>query len=105
MAGWKIGRDQPHIVYPSAAHDVNGSSDLHELDRIVTPDESDFLSTPFENILKARTQIVPGNVFLINQDLIAGSDLHHNRLRWIGILFCLRRWLGQGGFHSLGGFG
>jgi hypothetical protein len=39
---------------------------LHELNRIVTLDESYLFRALFENILKARTQIVPRNRFLID---------------------------------------
>src|ERR1700719_1769560 len=59
-------RNQTHLLYSGATHDVNGVGHLRENDGVITLDESDFLGSQLENIVEPGPQSVPGSIVFVN---------------------------------------
>src|SRR5438128_11053657 len=77
---FELGGDQANLVDSGAAHDVNGASHVHEERFVVALDERDFLRTFLEDLLDARTQLIPTGIFLIDLDLAVFRNLDNDSL-------------------------
>src|SRR5271168_417789 len=80
LTGFELRRDQPNFVDARAAHDVNGARDFHEQHIVIAFDKSDFLGAFFENLFHARSEAIPGDIFIVDFHLAVGQHLHHDRL-------------------------
>ena len=63
------------MIDARAAHDIDGVSDLGELDVVVTLDEGDLVGALLENIGEARTEIVPVAIVLVDLQFSARQNL------------------------------
>ena len=59
LARFDLGGDEPDVVDARAAHDIDGASDLGEFDVVVALDESHLVGALLEDVVQARTELVP----------------------------------------------
>src|SRR5262249_34951199 len=63
---FELGGNQANLIDAGAAHDVDGASNIHKERFVVAFDEGDLLGAFFEDLLDARTKLIPTGIFLIN---------------------------------------
>src|SRR5277367_3892718 len=85
-----IRRDQAHVVYARATHNINRARYIRKLNRVIALHEGRFLRALLEDILQARPQPIPRNFILIDQQISAGRDLHNNRRERFVLIQTLR---------------
>src|SRR6266850_8061839 len=80
LTGLELGGDQSNFVDAGATHDVNGAGDFAKQDVAITLNEGDFFGTILKDLFNARTEIIPGGVFVIDLDLAVSQHLNNHRL-------------------------
>src|SRR5712692_8387454 len=85
LPGFELRGDQADLVNARAAHDVDGPGHIGEQYRPFALYEGNFFRSLFKDTVQPRAQGVPRVLFLVDPQLAAGTDLHHDRL-WRGPL-------------------
>src|SRR5438105_8061811 len=94
LARFELGGDQTNLVNAGAAHDVDGTGDVHEHYIVIAFDESDFLGALLEDFFHARTETIPGGVLLVDLELAIVGDLDdHGFVFKLDVLLLVRRGL------------
>src|SRR2546429_7208195 len=94
LARFELGGDQTNLVNASATHDVDGAGNIHEHYIVIAFDESDFLGALLEDFFHARTEAIPGGVFLVDLELAIVGDLDdHGFIFELDVLLLVRRGL------------
>src|SRR6202030_3376796 len=65
LPGFELCGDQADFVDSGAAHDVNGAGHFFKQHGIIAFDESHLFRAVLENFLNARTQAIPGGIFIV----------------------------------------
>src|SRR5262249_22791173 len=78
LAGLELGGDQTDFVDASSAHDVESARDLLELNFLLALHERHLFRARFEDLLDARTQLIPVSVLVVDLELVVFEHLDDN---------------------------
>src|SRR5262249_46301680 len=78
LAGLELGGDPTDFVDASSAHDVDSARDLLELNLLVALHERHLFGAFLEDLLDARTQLIPVSVLIVDLELVVFEHLDDN---------------------------
>src|SRR5713226_9669209 len=94
LARFELGGNQTNLVNAGAAHDVDGTGDVHEQYIVVAFDESNFLGALLEDLLHARAKTIPGGVLVVDLEFaVVGNLDDHGLVFELDVLLLVRRGL------------